>query len=104
MIESYPSVTTVDPPLHIRLRRRRQELSLRQADIAEALHVGAGAVTLWEGGQRRMELSKLPRIAEALQIDARELCMQALAEFYPGFYATLFGPRHEERVSIPPAA
>jgi hypothetical protein len=51
-----------------------------------------------------MELSKIPRLAEALQLDARELCIQALAEFHPGFYATLFGPRHEERVSIHPAA
>jgi len=104
MNESYPCRTTGDPPLHTRLRRRRQELSLRQADIAEALHVGAGAVTLWEGGHRRMELSKLPRLAEALQIDARELCMQALAEFYPSLFNTLFGPRHEEPVTIHPAA
>jgi transcriptional regulator with XRE-family HTH domain len=104
MNESYPCRTTGDPPLHTRLRRRRQELSLRQADIAEALHVGAGAVTLWEGGHRRMELSKLPRLAEALQIDARELCMQALAEFYPSLYRTLFGPRDAAPASISPAA
>ena len=38
-----------------------------------------------------MELSKLPRIAAALQLDARQLCAQALAEFHPLVYAALFG-------------
>ena len=104
MNDDYPSRTTGDPPLHTLLRRRRQELNLRQADIAEALNVSAEAVTLWESGRRRMELSKIPRIAEALQLDARDLCIQALAEFHPGFHATLFGPRDEEPVSIHPAA
>jgi hypothetical protein len=38
-----------------------------------------------------MELSKLPRLAATLQIDAKELCAKALAEFHPSFYAVLFG-------------
>jgi len=38
-----------------------------------------------------MELSKLPRIAAALQMDARELCAKALAEFHPQLHAVLFG-------------
>jgi hypothetical protein len=37
-----------------------------------------------------MELSKLPRLAAALQIDAKELCAKALAEFHPLFFQTLF--------------
>jgi transcriptional regulator with XRE-family HTH domain len=104
MTEDYPSRTSCEPPLHIQLRRRRQELSLVQADVAAALNVSDGAVTLWESGRRRMELSKIPRLAEALQLDAKELCIQALAEFHPAFYNTLFGPRAEGRVSIHPAA
>jgi hypothetical protein len=32
------------------------------------------------------------RIAAALQLDARQLCAQALAEFHPSVYAALFGP------------
>src|ERR1035438_7172251 len=81
MDEDYPSRTSCEPPLHTQLRRRGQELGLVQADIAAALNVSDGAVTLWESGRRRMELSKIPRLAEALQLDARELCIQALAEF-----------------------
>ena len=37
-----------------------------------------------------MDLSKLPRITVALQLDVRELCAKALAEFHPLFYASLF--------------
>jgi transcriptional regulator with XRE-family HTH domain len=85
-----PTTTTV-VPLHILLRRRREELSLLQAQVAEALHVTPECITQWESGRRRMELSKLPRIAAVLQIDAKELCAKALAEFHPLVYATLFG-------------
>ena len=85
------TANTTQVPLHILLRRRREELSLFQSQIAEALHVTPECVGQWESGHRRMELSKLPRIAEALQMDAKELCVKALAEFHPLVYATLFG-------------
>ena len=78
-------------PLHVLLRNRRKELSLFQVQIAELLHVTPECIAQWERGRRRMELSKLPRIAAALQIDARELCVKALAEFYPLVFAVLFG-------------
>ena len=52
--------TPAEEPLHILIRRRRQELHLPQAEIAEALHVTPECVLRWECGQRRMELSKLP--------------------------------------------
>lgn len=85
-----PTATATEVPLHILLRRRREELSLFQAQIAEALHVTPECITNWECGRRRMELSKLPRIAVVLQMDAKELCAKALAEFYPLVYAALF--------------
>jgi transcriptional regulator with XRE-family HTH domain len=85
------TTTTPEVPLHILLRRRREELSLFQAQIAEALHVTPECVGQWECGRRRMELSKIPRIAAALQIDAKELCAKALLEFHPLVHAALFG-------------
>jgi transcriptional regulator with XRE-family HTH domain len=97
------TVTAVEVPLHILLRRRREELSLLQSEVAETLHVTPECVTLWEGGHRRMELGKLPRIAAALQLDARELCTKALAEFYPVFYAALFGNATAEAILHQPA-
>ena len=91
MLHSNSSTIATTEPLHIMLRRRRQELSLIQADIAEAVHVTPECIVLWEGGRRRMELSKLPRLAQALQMDAKELCAKALAEFHPAVYHVLFG-------------
>ena len=79
------------PPLHILLRRRREQLSLLQAQIAEALHVTPECIGQWESGRRRMELGKLPRIAEALQLNAKDLCAKALLEFHPLVHAALFG-------------
>jgi len=102
-LNDYPSFTS-EPPLHIQLRRRRQELHMIQADVAERLDVTPEAVTLWEGGHRRMELSKIPRLARALQIDPKELCAKALQEYHPAFFQTLFGPRTAEPASISPAA
>ena len=95
-----PTHGAAKAPLHILLRRRREELSLLQSDVADALHVSPECVTLWEAGRRRMELSKLPRIAAILELDAKELCAQALAEFHPLFYATLFGPANVAQTNI----
>jgi|HubBroStandDraft_4_1064222.scaffolds.fasta_scaffold266247_1 DNA-binding XRE family transcriptional regulator len=86
-----PTAITTEMPLHILLRTRRKELSLFQSQLAEALHVSPECIGQWECGRRRMELSKIPRIAAALQLDARELCSKALAEFHPLLYASLFG-------------
>jgi transcriptional regulator with XRE-family HTH domain len=77
--------------LHQILRRRRQELRLKQAHIAEALEVTPEAVGLWECGRRRMEMDKLPRIAATLRLDKRDLCLAALHEFHPLMYEELFG-------------
>ena len=85
------TTNTTQVPLHILLRRRREELSLYQTQLAEALHVTPECIGQWESGRRRMELGKLPRIAEALHLDAKELCAKALLEFHPLVHAALFG-------------
>jgi len=102
-MNDYPCFTT-EPPLHMMLRRRREELHLRQADVAESLNVTPEAVTLWEGGHRRMELCQIPRLARALQIDPKELCTKALQEYHPAFFQTLFGPRAATPATVIPAA
>ena len=73
-----PTIAVTEPRLHVLLRRRRQELSLLQADVAEAVRVSPESVTMWESGRRRMELCKLPRLAAALQIDAKGLVARAM--------------------------
>src|SRR6202162_1357318 len=96
-----PTAITTEVPLHILLRTRRKELSLFQSQVAEALHVSPECITQWECGHRRMELSKLPRIAAALHLNPRQLCAKALAEFHPLFYAPLFSDSAAE-ANIPP--
>ncbi len=86
----YPTVLCPDTPLHILIRRRREELNLSQAQIAEVLRVRPESVTLWESGRRRMELCKVPRIAALLNMDAQALCAKALGEYHRGFFAGLF--------------
>ena len=100
-MNDYPCITTGDPPLHILLRRRREELRMLQADVAERLNVSPEAVTLWEGGRRRMELCKIPRLAQALQMDPKELCTRALEEYHPAFYHSLFGRRGAAAATTP---
>jgi len=92
-----------EAPLHILLRQRREQLGLRQSEVADALHVSAECVTLWEAGRRHMELSKIPRIAAILDLDAKGLCAKALAEFHPLFYATLFGHGDAVQTNTQPA-
>ena len=92
-LEAVPVNPITAVPLHLLMRRRRQELGLRQSALAEALHVTPECIGLWEAGRRRMDLSKLPRIAAALDLDPRQLCAIALAEFHPLLYASLFDDR-----------
>ncbi len=77
-------------PLNVFLRQRREKLNLKQADIAEQLRVTPVTVGHWEGGQRRIMIDKLPRLARILEVDARTLCGMALRDFHPAVYAVLF--------------
>lgn len=57
-----------------RLKRRRQELGLRQAQLAEALDVSQSTITHWENGRREPEnLQQWERLAAALKLHPAEL-------------------------------
>lgn len=78
-------------PLSVLIRRRRQQLSLAQAEVAQTLNVVPETVGQWERGHRRMELDKLPGIARALKLDVHAFCLFALSELHPVLYRSLFG-------------
>ncbi len=86
-------------PLNLALRQRREELCLTQAEIAEVLRVTPESITQWECGRRRMALDKIPMLADALDLDQKQLCIQALAEFHPRFHAALFAPDEPKEVA-----
>ena len=102
-MNSHPPYT-VHTPLHCIMQRRRAELALKQAEIAEALHVTPESIGLWERGARRISLDKLPRLAQVLRVDPKGLCLTALAEFHPCFHAALFGPTSPDPSSDPAKA
>jgi len=104
MNENPNALCTEEVPIHILIRQHRLELSLTQAQIAEALHVSPECVTHWESGRRRMELSRLPGLAAVLHLDPKELCVKALAEFHPRFCAVLFDGPAADRIRQEAAA
>jgi transcriptional regulator with XRE-family HTH domain len=83
-------IPTPEVPLHVALRRRRQQLRLRQADVARVCNVTPEYVTHWEAGRRQMELSKVPRLAAVLQLHPQQLCERVLREYEPLFHRFLF--------------
>jgi len=71
------------------IRSRRHELNKTQAEVASACGLSSESITLVEGGRRRLGLERVPRLAEALQVDAAQLCHMALAARAPQFAAAI---------------
>ena len=74
------------------IRHRRQQLNLTQAEVADKLGVTADCVTLVELGYRRLDLDRIPVLADALNLNRRQLCRQALQERAPELFRQLFRP------------
>jgi transcriptional regulator with XRE-family HTH domain len=72
------------------IRHRRQELNLTQAEVANKLGVTADCVTLVELGYRRLDLDRIPVLADALNLNRRQLCREALKSRAPQLYQELY--------------
>ncbi len=72
------------------IRQRRLELGKTQKQVAEVLGTTADFVTLAEAGERRIDLDRIPLLADALEVDRAELCMWALSERAPVLFSELF--------------
>ena len=75
------------------IRRRRKDLNLTQAEVAEQIGVTPDCVTLFELGYRRPDLDRIPILADALKLNRRQLCRQALQERAPELFRQLFRRR-----------
>ena len=60
-----------------RLRRRREELGLSQAQVAESAEVNASYVGLLERGERTPSLDKLLKICDAVRLTPAQLFADA---------------------------
>ena len=72
------------------IRHRRRELNLTQREVGESLGVTPDFITLVELGHRRLDLDRIPALADALKLDRAQLCRGALEERAPELYAELF--------------
>ena len=86
------------------IRQRRLQLRLRQAEIAEQLHVTEESIAHWESGRRRPELNKVPRLAAALKVNPRDLCRKAIDEWHPALHDALFTDRPQPMPALAAAA
>lgn len=62
-----------------KLRTRREELNLSQADVADALGVNASYIGLLERGERSPSVEVLLKLAEAVQVSPADLFSPAKA-------------------------
>jgi transcriptional regulator with XRE-family HTH domain len=73
------------------IRQRRLELGRTQREVAAAIGISsADFISLVEQGHRRLELERVPALAQVLELDPALLCRQALEARAPQFAAHLF--------------
>src|SRR5664279_6141672 len=65
------------------IRQRREDLGLSQEDIARQLMVTSDFVGLCERGMRKIGLERIPRLAEILEVNAKDLALMALSKEAP---------------------
>ncbi len=73
------------------IRKRREQLGKTQLQVGEACGVTGDCITLVEAGRRRLDLERIPLLADVLELDRATLCRQALRDRSPHFYTELFG-------------
>ena len=79
------------PFRHI-IAARRQALELTQAQVADAIGItSAEFIGLLEKDLRRIDLNKVPRLADALSLSPSDLTKIALSEQFPLAYEAVFG-------------
>jgi len=57
-----------DKDIGIRLRARREELGIKQGELADRLGVSQQTVSRWESGDRGIVVTDLPAVAKALYV------------------------------------
>jgi len=56
------------------LREFRDEVGLRQEDVAEALEVPQSFVSKYESGERRLDILELRAVCQVLKLDLLTFC------------------------------
>jgi transcriptional regulator with XRE-family HTH domain len=72
------------------IRSRRHQLNLTQQEVADALGVTSDFIGLVELGYRRLDLDKIPQLADVLNVESVGLSLWALRDRAPQLYQTIF--------------
>ena len=56
-----------------RIAKRRKALRMTQAELGDLLNVTQQQIASYEKGEKRIPVSRIPRLAECLSVDMREL-------------------------------
>lgn len=84
-----------------RIRMRRQELSLKQKELAELLYVTPQAISKWERGESSPDISHLPRLASILNTTSDWLLGSELQEYMRSVYLFSDFTDNEIRLFLP---
>lgn len=107
-IQEQPKNQTVGSVVkHFRERR-----NMSQRDLSKAMgHSSPEWTSMIEIGARKLDIDRVPRLAQILQISPKDLAMLAFAQYYPATYRALFSntkpglPGEQETpVTLPPEA
>jgi transcriptional regulator with XRE-family HTH domain len=83
-----------DQKLGAVIRHFRTREGLSQVAVAKEMgHKTPEWLGLIEGGLRSIDLEKIPRLAGILKVDATDLAVLAMFEYYPGVSSLLFPTR-----------
>ena len=82
---------TKETKLSTFLKSRRAELGITQVEVARAIGIASpDFISLVEQGTRKIDLDRIPRLADVLQVNNSDLCKLALSEAYPALYKAVF--------------
>jgi class 3 adenylate cyclase len=91
--------------LGLRIKTRREERKLRQADVAAALQISAQAVSKWERGENAPDISVLVGLARLLDVSVEWLLGSTSPEtdtFLATVFCTSLNGFAERAASMPP--
>lgn len=75
---------TQDMPFHEYLRRQIDSSDIKQSDMSEAMGFGKpNIITMFKQGKTRVPLEKVPKFAEVLGLNQRDLLRMAMKEYCP---------------------
>lgn len=99
-----PELDPIDVRLGARVRVMREERSVTQAQLAQAIGVTFQQVQKYERGVNRVSVSRLIKMAEALDTTAADLIGEGPADVHPGadrllqFWGRIDDPKQRQAV------